>query len=170
VRDYYDGQRPTTAVERTVAASAEAIWRLITDPDLPARFSDEYRGGEWLDGATGPAPGARFRGHNRNEYMGDWHTICHVVECEPPLRYAWAVDDVEEPNATWRFTLTSQGDQTVVRFETVLGPGRSGLTAAIRNRPDRRDQLIAWRLEDLRRNMRAVVDGIADLAADPATA
>jgi uncharacterized protein YndB with AHSA1/START domain len=164
VRDYYMGRRPTTAVERTVAAPAEAVWRLITDLDVPARFSGEYLGGEWLDGATGPAVGARFRGHNRNEFMGDWHTICHVIECEPPLLYAWAVDDVDRPGATWRFTLVPDGDRTTVRYETVLGPGRSGLTAAIRERPERREALIAFRLDDLRGNMRAVVDGIAELA------
>lgn len=164
MRDYYDGERPTTSVERTVVAPADVLWSLITDPDVPARFSSEYQGGQWLDGATGPALGARFSGHNHNEFMGDWHTICHVIECEPPLRYAWAVDDVDEPGATWRFMLTPDGERTIIRYETVLGPGRSGLTAAIRERPERRDVLIAFRLDDLRGNMRAVVAGIAGLA------
>jgi uncharacterized protein YndB with AHSA1/START domain len=163
-RDYYDGERPSTAVERTIASSPRDLWGLITDLDLPARFSTEYQGGEWLDGAVGPVVGARFRGRNRNDVMGDWDTICHVVECDPPSRYAWAVDDVDEPNATWRFVVTPDGEHSVVRFEVVLGPGRSGLTWAFRRHPGQRDALIAWRLEDLRGNMQAVVDGIANIA------
>ena len=170
MRDYYEGERPTTAVERAVAAPPWRIWPLITDLDVPARFSVEYQGGAWLDGATGPAVGARFRGHNRNEMMGDWYTTCQVIECRPPERYAWVVGDIDEPNATWRFTLVADGGGTSLRFETVLGPGRSGLTAAIRARPDKRDALIAWRLRDLQGNMRAVVDGIAALAGEPSPA
>ena len=128
MRDHYGGQRPSTTVERSVAAPAERLWALVTDPDLPARFSEELQEGRWLDGASGPAVGARFRGRNRNDVMGEWHTTCHVIECEPPRRYAWAVDDVDAPNATWRFVLTPDGDRTTLRYEVVLGPGRSGLT------------------------------------------
>ncbi len=163
-RDAYDGQRPSTAVERLIAAEPRHVWPLITDIDVPARFSSEYRGGEWLDGARGPRVGARFRGHNRNDYMGAWHTTSQVIECDEPSRYAWVVSDPDRPNSTWRFLVTQSKAGTRIRFEVVLGPGPSGLTAVIGERPHERDALIGWRLRDLRRNMQTVVDGIAGLA------
>lgn len=167
MHDPYRGRRPTTAVERTIAAPAGRVWSLIADPDMPARFSAEYQGGRWLDGVHGPALGARFVGRNRNDVMGEWHTICHVIECDPPHRFAWAVNHVERPSATWRFTLTPEGQRVTLRFEAVLGPGPSGLTEAIRDHPQRRDAMIAWRLNDLRSNMQEVVDGVAALAEAP---
>jgi hypothetical protein len=46
-----------------MAASADTIWNLITDVRQIGRYSPETFEAEWLDGATGPALGARFRGH-----------------------------------------------------------------------------------------------------------
>lgn len=163
MRDWYDGQRPATSAERVVAAPPERLWALLTDPDLPARFSHEYQGGHWIDGADGPAVGARFVGRNHRRSLGTWETVCHVIECEPPTRYAWAVGDPAVPNSTWRFEADRVDGGTVLRFTVVLGPGRSGLTWAIRQQPDRRDELIAFRLDDLHRNMTAVVTGIVEL-------
>jgi uncharacterized protein YndB with AHSA1/START domain len=164
MRDWYEGRRPTTSVERVIAAPAGRLWPLFTDPDLPARFSHEYQGGHWIDGADGPAVGARFVGRNHRRSLGTWETVCHVIECQPPTRYAWAVADPDAPNAVWRFEAEPAAGGTTLRYTVVLGPGRSGLTWAIRQQPERRDELIAMRLDDLRRNMTAVVDGIAQLA------
>ena len=55
---YADG--PTTEVGRVIEATPAELWPLVSDIQLPARFSSEFRGAEWLDDATGPAVGARF--------------------------------------------------------------------------------------------------------------
>ena len=45
---------------------------------------------EWLDGATGPALGARFRGHvRRNEIGPVYWTTCRVTACEPGREFAF---------------------------------------------------------------------------------
>ena len=44
-------------------ASPEQIWELVSDVTKIGRYSPETFEAEWLDGATGPAAGARFRGH-----------------------------------------------------------------------------------------------------------
>ena len=54
---------PTAEVSVLIGAPPQAVWSLVSDIQIPARFSSEFRGAEWLDGATGPAPGAH--GHVR---------------------------------------------------------------------------------------------------------
>jgi hypothetical protein len=46
----------------TMSAPADKVWDLIADVRNTGRFSPEVFESEWLDGATGPALGARFRG------------------------------------------------------------------------------------------------------------
>lgn len=69
-----------------MAADPAEIWALVTDITLPARFSDELQGADWVDGAGEVAVGNRFRGRNRNSILGDWQTECVVVEVEPERR------------------------------------------------------------------------------------
>ena len=47
---------------------------------------------EWLDGATGPALGVRFRGHvKRNEIGPVYWTTCRVTACDPGREFGFAV-------------------------------------------------------------------------------
>jgi len=46
-----------------IQAPAEQIWALVSDVTRIGSFSPETFEAEWLDGATGPRVGARFRGH-----------------------------------------------------------------------------------------------------------
>lgn len=57
---YADG--PQVECDVHVAADPARVWELVTDIELPTRFSPELRSVRWLDGATGPVPGARSRG------------------------------------------------------------------------------------------------------------
>lgn len=145
-----------------IAASPERVWELVTDINLPAGFQDEFREAEWLDGA-GPGPGAAFRGRNRR---GDreWETTSYVVAYEPERTFGWAVDDLDNPGATWTFRLVASDDVTTLVYRRTLGPGPSGLTRAIEKYPEREEEIIAARDEVHRANMQAVVDGIKDLA------
>jgi hypothetical protein len=112
-----------------------------------------------VDGA-GPALGSRFRGRNQLEGMGEWETISTVVECEPPRSFAWAVVDPDNPAATWRFDLVPEGDGTLLRQHVLMGPGPSGLTDAIAERPEAEERLVEWRREDHRTKMTATLEGI----------
>jgi hypothetical protein len=48
-----------------MAAPADKIWNLVAEIRNTGRFSPEVFEAEWLDGADGPALGAKFRGHVR---------------------------------------------------------------------------------------------------------
>src|SRR6202451_1751882 len=56
-----------------MAAPADTIWNLIVDVPNIGRYSPETFEAEWLDGATGPALGARFRGHVKRNEIGPGH-------------------------------------------------------------------------------------------------
>jgi len=60
-----------------------------------------------------------------------------------------------------------QGDgvaRVLVRQRAVMGPGPSGLTAAIDGRPELEERIVARRLAEHEQNMRATLEGIRALA------
>jgi hypothetical protein len=157
---YSDG--PWAEVEELVAAPIDRVWSLVCDIDLPARFSSEFEGATWLD--PGPALGARFAGRNRHPAIGSWETTCWVTRYDPPLAFAWAVADPEHPAATWWYTLEELEGVVRLRQGGRMGPAPSGLTAAITARPELEERIVARRLEEWERNLRATVTGIKALA------
>jgi uncharacterized protein YndB with AHSA1/START domain len=153
---------PTAEVEVWVTAPIERVWSLVTDVGLPARFSSELTGAEWLD--EGPAVSARFTGHSEHPAIGTWQTTCVVTRCEPNRVFEWAVGDADNPSALWRFELEPDGDAVRLRQWCQMGPAPSGLTAAIVAMPDKEDRIVARRLEEFRANMQATVEGIKQIA------
>ena len=166
---YVFADGPTTEVDVLVAAPPAAVWALVIDIGLAARFSREFLGAEWLDGATGPALGARFAGSNTREGR-HWTVPSTIVECEnganggDGARFGWDVGDPADPTASWRYSLTPEGGGTRLRYRATLGPGPSPTRQRCLDDPAREHELIVERLEIHRRNMQAVVDGIAELA------
>jgi uncharacterized protein YndB with AHSA1/START domain len=154
---------PVVEVSVSIDAPVKAVWDLVIDINLPARFQDEFQEAEWLD--DGPRLGARFVGRNR---MGDqtWETTSTIVAFQPGALFRWAVEDVDNPVATWTFELIHEGDGTRLIFHRVVGPGRSGLTWAIKQDPDHEEEIIARRDAQHRTHMQAVLEGIKVLAGD----
>jgi hypothetical protein len=74
------------------------------------RPSPECVGGTWLDGATGPAVGARFKGRNKRG-IARWSTTNEVVEADPGRAFAFRT---KQSGTQWRYALEPDGDGTVV--------------------------------------------------------
>ncbi|MQS15617.1 SRPBCC family protein [Streptomyces kaniharaensis] len=170
---YADG--PRTHCEVFVRAAVEDVWALVTDINLPTRLSPELQRVGWLDGADGPALGARFEGFNHHERLGEWRTVSHVTELTDLRAFAWIITDVDgrfgeatvdpaKPLATWRFDLTPEDGGTRLRQSVLIGPGRNGVTLAIDQWPDREEQIIDFRLAELGKAMTATLEGIKSLA------
>lgn len=154
--------RPSIAVTVEIEAPPEAVWSLVSDVTRIGEWGGECQGAEWVEG-SGPAIGARFRGRQRRGDKG-WESISFVTEFEPGRSFAWAVDDRDNPGATWRFDLSPRGSATRVVHAAVMGPGPSGLTAYIDQHPDREEAAIAARLEVHHRNMTATLAAIKAVA------
>jgi hypothetical protein len=103
------------AVTLHMAASQQEIWNLVSDVTRIGRYSPETFEAEWLDGASGPAVGARFRGHVRRNGRGPvYWTTCTVLVSEPGREFAFAVGNGAKPLNTWRYRLEPAGDGTDV--------------------------------------------------------
>lgn len=151
---------PPIAVETDIAAAPSAVWELVSDIELPARFSDEFVGAEWTEP---PGLGARFEGRNDRGDIGGWKTVCTVTAWSPGQAFEWTVGDVDAPTAVWRFDIAETTDGSNLTMTARLGAGRSFLRAIVRRYPDQGERLVARRMEEWRVNMRATVEGVRAL-------
>ena len=100
------------AVTLHIHAPPEEVWALVTDITRMGEYSPEVVEAEWLGGATGPAVGARYRGHvRRNEIWPFLYwTTCEVTECVPGKVFEFAVVMFGRPLNTWRYELRASAD------------------------------------------------------------
>ena len=155
---------PTVEVSTWIEAPPEHVWRLVSDIGLMPGLSRELQSVEWLDGVSQPAVGARFVGRNKNDVLGEWSTTSHIVQHDPCRVFAWAVEDPEQPSATWRFTLHPEHGGTTLSQWVRLGPGRSGLSIAIDQMPDKEQKIVFVRMREFEKAMTHTLATIKALA------
>jgi uncharacterized protein YndB with AHSA1/START domain len=97
-----------------VPAPPEQVWAMVADITRMGEWSTETRSAEWIDGATGPEVGARFKGHNQRGPVARWTTTCTVTECEPGRVFAFSVGSPEKPDTVWRYSFVPAPDGTMV--------------------------------------------------------
>jgi len=78
------------SVSREIAAPAERLYDMVSDVTRMGEWSPETQAGEWLGGATGATPGAKFRATNRVGKRS-WKTVATVVDAEPGRRFSFVV-------------------------------------------------------------------------------
>jgi uncharacterized protein YndB with AHSA1/START domain len=116
---------PSREIFLIVAAPPGQVWALVSDITRVGDWGGECVRAEWIDGAEGPAVGARFRGYQIRQNQ-KWETMSVVTEAEPGISFAWAVGSPENPAATWRYQLVPDGTGgTIVSYRAVIGPGSS---------------------------------------------
>lgn len=111
------------AVTLHMSALPEQVWELVADITKMGEYSPEVQEAEWLDGATGPALGARYRGHvrrNENWPVLYW-TTCEVTACVPGEVFEFAVVMGDRHVNTWRYEFRPVGDGTDVTESFDLG-------------------------------------------------
>jgi hypothetical protein len=149
-------------VEAEVAASPEAVWRVVADVTRTGEWSHECQSVEWLDRATSPVPGARFRGGNKSLWWR-WSRISEVTAVQPGRVLAWRTIPTWcfVDSTIWRITLEPlpAGTRIVQTYDVVRCP-RWWEAVVVHTIPPHRDRTAAL-AADLRR--------IGDVAAaDPA--
>jgi hypothetical protein len=81
----------------TMKADPLKVWDLVSDVTRIGEYSPETFGAEWLDGATSPAVGNRFRGHVRRYGRGP---LVYWTECKVVIVGG-------RPTNTWRYDLAA---------------------------------------------------------------
>jgi uncharacterized protein YndB with AHSA1/START domain len=112
------GDRDEVSVE--IDAPPQRVWDLVTDVTQMGRWSPECTGGRWIDGSTGPAVGARFKGTNRHGPMR-WTTSCTVKISDPAEHFAWEVDQ-SKMRWGYRFEPTGSGGTRVTEYRERIAP------------------------------------------------
>ena len=148
---------PGMMVETDIKASPELVWNLVADIDLPARFSDEFKGATWDEPEADIDVGSTFTGRNELASVGAWETTSYVAQWSPPTSFAWHVADPENSVARWRFLIEKVPGGSRLRFHVRLGPGPTGL-------PEDDPDAIAARQDQFRVNMMRTVAGMKELA------
>jgi uncharacterized protein YndB with AHSA1/START domain len=146
-----------------IAAPIEAVWDLLSDVTRVGEWSVECRSCEWLEGATGPTPGARFRGRNRRNAT-PWTRTCEVLAVDPPRRLVWRTLPTRLlPDSTeWTVELADGGDHTrLTESMRILHiPGRYERLFAVML-PQHRD-----RTADLEGDLRRIKERLESSATD----
>ena len=115
-----------------IDAPPDRVWRLLTDVTRMGEWSPVTYRCEWLDGATGPEVGARFKGYNRMS-PAKWWTICEVTESVPGKSFEFRTIEVSPPFSLgvgkremtkWRYTFDADGIGTNVTesYEVTFTP------------------------------------------------
>jgi ribosome-associated toxin RatA of RatAB toxin-antitoxin module len=92
-------------VRTQVSAQPEKLYELVSDVTRMGEWSPETVKCEWIDGARGPAVGARFKGTNKRKFAR-WSTKPTVVVADAPREFAF---ETKETRWTYRFEPASAG-------------------------------------------------------------
>lgn len=150
-------------VEVVLDAPPERVFALLTDVERTGGLGPENARNVWAGDARGV--GAVFRG--TNDRAGRvWEVPGTVVEHVPPSRFAYVVGDPACPSASWSYDLTAVAGGTRVVQRFLHGPGMTYLRRAVDKHPDRAAELVAGRLAELERGMRATLQAAAALLQD----
>lgn len=104
-------------------ADPDRVWDLVSDVTRIGSYSPETFEAEWLDGASGPAVGAKFRGHVKRNGRGPvYWTNCVVNSCVPGAEFGFDVLTGGKPTNTWTYRIEAAGGGSDVTESFRLAP------------------------------------------------
>ena len=100
--------------ETSILAPPDRVYQLVSDVKRMGEWSPECYRCEWLDAATMPAVGARFKGYNRRGWAR-WAVPCRVVEAEAGRTFAFETLAGGRVQTRWRYDLEGHEDGCILR-------------------------------------------------------
>jgi hypothetical protein len=97
-----------------VDAPAEIVYGVVSDVTRMGEWSPETVTCKWLDGAPGPAVGARFKGTNKRGVL-TWSTKPKVVVADSGREFAFEIGT--DVRWTYRFDADGTGTRLTESFE-----------------------------------------------------
>jgi len=149
------------AVSVYMKATPDAVYGLVADVTRMADFSPEILRCTWLNGARGPAVGARFEAVNKVPRRRAWTNKPVVTVVEPARRFSFARTERFAGTVEWTYRFEPEGEGTRVTesYEVTRPITRVGwfVIGVLFGRNDRRADLHAGMEETLER-IRAVAE------------
>jgi uncharacterized protein YndB with AHSA1/START domain len=139
-------------VDVVVDAPPTAVWEVVGDPRRTGEWSHECGQVAFVDGATTPQVGTRFRGRNRVGRSA-WSRTCEIVGLDDGHEISWRTipTPLHNDSTIWTITVDSDGaggtritqryevvklsalmDHLIWRFVPVHRDRRDALTADLR--------------------------------------
>jgi hypothetical protein len=102
------------AVSLHIFAPPETIYQLVADVTRTPEFSPEIVECVWLDGATTPAVGARFKARNKMPNRPTFSNKPVITVVEPGKAFAFARTEPFGGTVEWRYDFAPDGTGTLV--------------------------------------------------------
>jgi uncharacterized protein YndB with AHSA1/START domain len=151
------------SVVRMIEAPPEAVYDVVADVTRTSELSPEVEHCEWLDGATGPAVGARFRARNRSRRGPAWHNTPVVTAAERGAVFAFSRSERGAGTITWQYSLepVDGGTRVTESYRVIRPVSWFGwfVISVLYGDKDRR--------ADLRRGMTVTLERLAALVEAP---
>lgn len=99
-----------------VAATPDALYDLIADLPQMGRWSPECHTVDWTGGASGPAVGAAFVGHNRGGPGGlmRWQRAGRVLVAERGREFTFITEEGGRESTVWTYRFEAKAGHTTV--------------------------------------------------------
>jgi Polyketide cyclase / dehydrase and lipid transport len=111
----------TVEAHERIDAPPEVIYDFVADVTRMGDWSPECVSCEWIDGATGPTVGARFRGRNRHG-LARWSNKPRVIAADRGRAFGFvALDPIGRDMTKWLYRMepTATGTTLTESFEMV---------------------------------------------------
>ena len=145
---------PGMVVEVDVAARRQDAWSLVSDINFGG-VSSEFVGADWDDGFTGRRKEQSLLGEIRTSILGTGQRSALLTFTMKDGFSAGALE-ISLPGARWRYELIDLGGSIRIRHRVILGPGESGLTRIITEKPEMECKIIKKKVLSLGQSMQMV--------------
>jgi Polyketide cyclase / dehydrase and lipid transport len=143
------------SVSLHMRARPDDVYAVVADITRTPEFSPEILECTWLDGATGPAVGARFKARNKVPNRPSWSNKPVVTVADHGREFAFARTEPFGGTVEWRYRFIPDDAGTLVNesYEVTKPLGRIGwfIIGGLFARKDRRADLRAGMEQTLER-------------------
>jgi hypothetical protein len=138
-----------------VQAPPDVVYGIVSDVTRMPELSPEILRCVWLDGADGPAVGARFRATNKVPHRPPWNNRPVVVVADPGREFTISRTERFAGTVVWRYRMepVDGGTRVTESYEVTEPLTRFGwfVIGTLFGRRDRRSDLRRGMQETLRR-------------------
>jgi uncharacterized protein YndB with AHSA1/START domain len=142
-----------------IQAPPEKVYAMLSDVTRMGEWSPECVKAEWVGGATGPAVGARFKGHNKLNWLIRWSSTPTVKVADPGKEFTFETGKPgkEQTRWTYRFAPKDGGTELTESFEALTYSAFQKLTA----NPGKRTEKLVTDIQQTLERIKQAAEGSA---------